>query len=298
MSGYKRVLAATDGTEHGKRAVVTGAALAGRIEAEFHIVTVAETTMLPPVAPVPGWAANWLDLLDEQARNNAEVQAREAGAADAPIHAHRGLAAPLIMNTARELQADILVLGAHRQPAVARSLLGSTAEKVARMAECPVLVATEPRSRPFARILVAVDVSPHSRQVLENAARIAVADDAKVRALHVHEMFEEAIMHVAMMSLGDAEHRAAEIEESVRRQLERYVEDVKDRHGIVAEERVRMGAAGPQIIEEAEEWDADLLIMGTHGHGFFHRLVIGSRSLHVLRHLERTTMLVPRLDAE
>jgi nucleotide-binding universal stress UspA family protein len=40
-----------------------------------------------------------------------------------------------------------------------------------------------------------------------------------------------------------------------------------------------------------------LIVMGSHGFGFFNRLLLGSISLYVLRHGHRATLVVPRPDA-
>jgi nucleotide-binding universal stress UspA family protein len=302
MSKLNRVIAATDGSDNGKRAVVTGAGLAKRASADLHIVTVVSETMPPIATPMDGWTAGWspesLAALEEMNRQAAETQARQAGAADAPVHVRRGAPASLITETAREFEADILVVGAHRQAAVERFLLGSTAEKITRMSDCSVLVATEERTRPFQRVLVALDVSSQSRNVLESAAAIAASEGGEVRALYVQEPLSEAVVSVMSTALGELETRLADAQESARREFEQLVADFVESSGISVsiESRVRSGRAGPEIMKEVEEWDCDLVMLGTHGHGFVHRLMIGSTSLEVLRHVDRATVLVPRVE--
>ncbi|MGD8866889.1 MAG: universal stress protein [Gemmatimonadales bacterium] len=304
MPKLKRVLAATDGTNHGNRAVVTGVGLANRAGADVDIVTVVSETMPPIVTPVSGWAPGWspesLTALEQINRQSAERQAREAGAADAPVHVRRGRPASLISETAREVDADVIVLGAHHQAAVERFLLGSTAEKVTRMADSPILVATEEHARAFQRVLVALDVSPQSRTVLESAATIAAAEGADIRALYVQEPLSEAVVSVMSTALGELESKLANMQESARLEFEKLVTDFADSSSISIsiDDRVRRGRAGPEILKEVEEWDSDLVVLGTHGHGFVHRLMIGSTSLHVLRHIDRATLLVPSVETE
>lgn len=48
MPLIERVLAATDGSEYGAKAVQTGAALSRRAGASFEVVTIVEVLMLPP----------------------------------------------------------------------------------------------------------------------------------------------------------------------------------------------------------------------------------------------------------
>lgn len=47
---------------------------------------------------------------------------------------------------------------------------------------------------------------------------------------------------------------------------------------------VREGDPGPEIIQEAETWPADLIVVGSHGHGGLKRLLLGSVAHHVVNH--------------
>jgi nucleotide-binding universal stress UspA family protein len=78
-----------------------------------------------------------------------------------------------------------------------------------------------------------------------------------------------------------------------REELERVLNDVSLSAEPSVEPRMREGEAGREILQEAEDWDADLVVLGTHGFGFFERLMLGRTSLHVLRHGHRATLVVP-----
>jgi universal stress protein E len=155
MYEVDHVLAATDGSEHGLSAVVTSAYCARRSGASLDVVTVAESVLTPVGIDV----ALYEDTFADQLRGQVEAQMAQAEAAQAPLHLHVGLAAPVITQVAEDVGADLIVVGAHPRPAVARYLVGSTAERVIRLAHRPVLVATEQRREPFRRVLVAVDLS-------------------------------------------------------------------------------------------------------------------------------------------
>ena len=133
MPLVQRVLAATEGDEYGAKAVRTGAALARRAGAEFEIVSVVEVLMLPPVAAAPmSDGVECEDALMRDALNRAQTQAREADAADAPVHVRSGFPAPLINRVAADRDADLIVLGGHPHTAITRFLVGSTAERTIR----------------------------------------------------------------------------------------------------------------------------------------------------------------------
>ncbi len=292
MPKIELVLAASDGSEYGARAVQTGAALARRAGAAFEVVAIVEVIMLPQEAGIPqADAGEFEDVFSQEARKKVEAQAAEAGAADAPIHIQSGFSAPLISRIAQERDADITVMGAHPHPALARFLVGSTAERVIRTAHRPVMVAVVPRTAPFQRILVAVDLSAHSRRVLRAAAAIARADDAELRVLYAREPLPPMLVETGGYD-----------EEAYRRlgpeQLESVVAEADTPPDLRTQLIVLEGRAGDAVLREASEWDADLIVMGSHGFGFFERLLLGSTSIHVLRHSERATVIVPPAEGE
>ncbi len=287
MIELQRVLAATDGSEHGLCAVVTGAGCAGRTGANLQLISVVDTILLPMSAE----GAEYHTVVEAELRARVEAHAEEADATAAPIHIRKGHAAPVITETAEELEADLIVVGAHPRPAVARFLVGSTAERVIRLSHSPVLVATEKRREPFRRILATVDLSRQSRRVLETAAAIAQADQAAIKTLYVQDRLTPMLMEAAVFDVR--EHR-----DHARNQFEQALSEVSLPSELMMSAEIREGHAGHEVLHEAQDWDADLIVMGTHGFGFFNRLLLGSTSIHVWRHGHRETLVVPRAEEE
>jgi nucleotide-binding universal stress UspA family protein len=287
MAEVKRVLAATDGSEHGLNAVVTGAAWARRAGASFEVATIVEVLLLPPEYAPPGVEPAEYELaFVRDAREKAERQAEDAGTAGVPIHVRAGLAPQLVNRIADETEADLIVIGASPQPARA-SLVGSTGRRTLYLAQRPVLLASEARREPLRRVLAAVDLSEMSGPVLEAAWALAKADGAELRALYVLEPLPLVLAKAA--SIDEAERLR-----HGREQMEKVLEEA----GLLGEEsvhaRMREGRSGHEILEEAQGWDADLVAVGTHGFGFFDRLLLGSTPLYMLRHGQRATLIVPR----
>ncbi|NIR44172.1 MAG: universal stress protein [Gemmatimonadetes bacterium] len=86
------------------------------------------------------------------------------------------------------------------------------------------------------------------------------------------------------------------LEESARTRFDELVDKAASSAEIEIDTQARRGTPGPEIVEAAETFDADLLVLGTHGHGFLHRMLLGSISQHVLRHAGRSCLLVPRAE--
>jgi len=283
MYNLDRVLAASDGSEHGMCAVVTSAYCARRSGASLDVVAVAESVLTPLGID----AALYENTYAEELRDKVEVQMAQAEIAEAPLHLHVGLAAPTITRVAEDVGADLIVVGAHLRPAVARFLVGSTAERVIRMARRPVLVTIDQRREPFRRVLVTVDLSGQSQRVLEAAVATALACGSELRALYVQDRLTPMLLEAALFDEKETRHHA-------RSQLKKTLAKVAVPSELMVSQDVREGHAGQEILHAAEEWDADLIVMGAHGFGFFNRLLLGSISTYVLRHGQRATLVVPR----
>jgi nucleotide-binding universal stress UspA family protein len=283
MYDLRRVLVATDGSDHGMTALVSGVSCARLSKAKLDVVAVAEAILMPLGIET--------GVKDETVAENLQIeverQLEEAGATDAQLHVRKGLAAPTITQVAEELEVDLIIVGAHPRPTVARFLVGSTAERVLRLAHRPILVATEARHEPFHRILVAVDLSSQSLRVLDVAVAMSVQCGAELKVVYVQDRLTPMLLEAALFDEKESRHHA-------RAELSKAMGKVSLPSELMVSREVREGHAGHEILHAADEWGAELIVMGSHGFGFFNRLLLGSISIYVLRHGHRATLVVPR----
>lgn len=135
----------------------------------------------------------------------------------------------------------------------------------------------------FRRILVAVDESDTSKQALTQALELACLHQARLLIVHgVEEVFlnvgEEIVDPRALWQAMAA---------GGRRLLEGYVEQARQT-GLEVESRLLelrdLGETlASSIIRAAEDWGADLLVLGTHGRRGWRRLLLGSTAEEVTR---------------
>lgn len=98
-----------------------------------------------------------------------------------------------IAETARAINADLIIISTHGQSRLRKAFLGSTAERVVRHAHCPVLVIAidviegMKECFPLKRLLVPTDFSDPSRKALQYALNLAESFDGSVSLLHVVE---------------------------------------------------------------------------------------------------------------
>jgi nucleotide-binding universal stress UspA family protein len=136
---FEKILAAIDGSEASDHAFAKALELAS--------LTGAALTALAVEGPLPAYPAT-IGEVDEVKRekdvffqrllDHTREQADAAGV-ELDVQLHPGHAAELIVRIARETQADLIVLG-HKGHFLRDHLLGSTADRVAEHADCPVMI--------------------------------------------------------------------------------------------------------------------------------------------------------------
>ena len=131
----------------------------------------------------------------------------------------------------------------------------------------------------FHRILVPVDGSPASSQALVAALDMARGADAQLRLVHHLNEFEY------MKGYQYAPGLVAEARRYADGVLTQAIEmaaaaGVKGETRLLEEPGMRLGEA---IAREAEDWGADLIVVGTHGRRGFERLMVGSGAEQIIR---------------
>ncbi len=190
-----------------------------------------------------------------------------------------------ILEAARALPADLIVMGSHGRSGVPRLFLGSVAERVLRSASCPVLVvpphdAVEPSTVSFKHIVCPVDFSDASLTALTWALSLAEEADARLSLLHVIEVPPELRASTVVTDADlDELHAAAEAETLTRL---RALIPQQASESCSVETATAAGAAGHAILEFAARRHADLIVMGAQGQGAVERLIFGSKTRDVV----------------
>ena len=173
-----------------------------------------------------------------------------------------------IATAAREVDAEIIVLGLGRHGIVERALGSETALQLVQIASVPVLaVPAELTSLPR-RVLAATDFSPTSLA----GARATAQWLSKSNVLH--------LVYVAGEWHGGYPLEQRVSAESVLAAVARQIETPE---GVVIEQSVVEGEPATRLLELASTSKADLLVLGSHGYGFWKRLTIGSVASKIIR---------------
>jgi len=270
-ASLQRILVATDFSPHADRAFEWAAALARRFSAQLELVT---SVFVMPFAPGPpgiGIPADFTRGLREGAeRRLAELAARAAGLRVTTTVLHEDPSSG-ICALAREHRADLLALGTRGRAGLAHVLLGSVAERTARLAPCPVLTlhADVSPPKPLKRLLVPTDFSDAARAAGELARRLLEPGGSLV--------FAHAIPLVLAADVPLPDPRS---EAWARAEFEKLVPALG---GVSAELDLRFGAADGAVLDAAAEHAADAIVMGTQGRTGLAHVWLGSVAERVIR---------------
>jgi len=139
-------------------------------------------------------------------------------------------------------------------------------------------------------ILAALDFSPVSTAVVELAASLAANFSAELTLLHVAAPDPSFIGYEpGPQTVRDA--RAHELR-SEHRDIQGLAEGLRER-GIATHALLIQGPTVEKILAEAERLGADVIVVGSHGHGALHRALLGSVSEGVVRAGSFPVLVVP-----
>jgi nucleotide-binding universal stress UspA family protein len=199
-----------------------------------------------------------------------------------------GPAANVLMDVAREVNADLLVVGNRGRGPARSTLLGSVSAHLVDHAPCPVLVA---RGTKVERVLLAVDRPETASTAAQALCRWGAFRDAPIDVLTVipdaspaPTDFITAWAHERDADAGRTPS-AADLATRVAAQL--------SAEGWRARGVVRAGDPASEIAAAAMEFGADLIVTGSRGFGGLRRLVVGSVAHDVMLHA-RVSVLVLR----
>jgi nucleotide-binding universal stress UspA family protein len=285
---WQPIVAGVDGSPESFRAASLAWRIARAADARCVLVHAVPDVWAPgAMAPL----LNSPDIFDQLVSEVRQQLAREVGA-EVPeairqaLVGRPGRPGEVLDAIVRELAASLVIVGGRHHGALARSLGGSTAQHLVRTSPAPVLVvAASGKARVPRRILVATDLFGAAGPTLSMAARYADLFDAQLRVVHVVEPAKYPTVVPISLDIGAFEERSrAQFQQLVELELSRVPPD---------DRVMRRGRADEEIAEEAAAWQADLLVVGSHGKGWIDRLLIGSTTERLLNRLPTSLLVVP-----
>lgn len=283
---WKPVVVGVDTSPAATRAAAVGWTVAYSAGTTCHLVHAAPDAWAGVVAaevPVDLEALNRSLVDDARTRIERALRGNVPDPAFATLQVTVGPAAAVLSDAAVQLGAGLIVLGGKHHSLLSRWLGGSTAHHVIRTSDIPTLI-TGSSAVNIRRVLAAADLSYAAGPTIEAAVRFAELFKASLRVIHVVELVP-ALHDLA--TPVDLEDLAARTEAHLEQRIWPMIEYEH------AETLVRRGPAAQSLAAEATEWQADLLVVGTHGKAAVDRLVVGSVTNWLVNHLPTSLLVVP-----
>jgi nucleotide-binding universal stress UspA family protein len=246
---------------------------------DLPLALVVSRGVLYAAAPTVGAASPWpYDISGELVEQAKSFAAERAPGMDIKIISAFGSPASVLVNASGK--ASLVVVGRRHHTALGEAVAGSTSTQVVAHAECPVVVVDqEYAAAPDAPIVVAVDGSPGNEAALAFAFERAAALSAPVVAVHAWWLDVPGRVGGSWLS----EDQVEELRKAEQAVLDHAVSGWAEKFPQVAVRKV-LTRDLPVDAVLAEAGDAQLVVVGSRGHGGFAGLVLGSVSQGLLHH--------------
>ncbi|WP_039053506.1 universal stress protein [Sphingobacterium sp. T2] len=146
----------------------------------------------------------------------------------------------------------------------------------------------------FKRILIAIDESPCATKVIDYTKNMIVHEEASVALLTVIPPTSPA-SYGADPLLGQQPIVVPEITEAQQQSAESYLHHIAEQIQGAKEvfSFTRIGSIKEEILMQAEEWSADLIIVGSNGRTGFDHFISGNLSEAVIRKASCPVLVIP-----
>lgn len=282
----KKILLATDLSARCDRALDRAAQLAGTWKAELVVVHALEQAddFYAEVLEqrLPSWRnppdrTNY--VRDQLRRDVPEV------AQDVTIVVEKASPPELVLRTAETYGCDLIVTGIARNEALGRVGLGSTVDRLVRGSRAPLLVVKERMRGPYARVVVATDLSESSRHAL--TATLAMFPDQAIDIFHAYEVPPRS-------AIGEASEGVEEYRKQAMTDCAAFLAatdmPAARRQGIGIQ--VEWGHPSRLLQQYVHERGIDLVVVATHGRSALFNVLIGSTAKDVLTNAPCDVLLV------
>jgi nucleotide-binding universal stress UspA family protein len=290
MKPLRHILAATDFSEDGGRAVARACQLARTHAARLsllHVINASTLSAMGAVFRTTPDIAQRVETEAERALDEAAAPAQQSGCSVSVQVRVGGVIEELL---AAAQACDLLVVGAHGLNPMRDAIIGTTAERLLGQCTRPLLVVRGEGQRPYRGLVVAVDFSMHSAASLALAARIVPG--AEMHVVHAYDVPFEGKLWLAGVGEERKEAHRAEIRDQALRDMSALVGP-----RVTGQPAPRLvverGEAPPVILDTAQRTGAECIVIGRQGRSKLEAFFLGSVTRHVLAGAACDVLVVP-----
>jgi nucleotide-binding universal stress UspA family protein len=168
---------------------------------------------------------------------------------------------------AKELNADLIVVGSHGRNALGRFFLGSVSQWLLNEARCSVRIARGKIDEPDfpVRLIVGLDGSKNAHAALKEVAARRWPDKSEVRVVIVDQPLEPTVVGEFIPAVIKSVEESNQEESQHSWKLAETAAKELRKHGLCAEAVVKTGDPKQILVRFAEEWRADCIFLGATG---------------------------------
>lgn len=197
-----------------------------------------------------------------------------------------GRAADEIVRYADENHCELIIVGAHGSYYINDYVLGTTSSSIIRQSHVPVFLIKREPAFVYDRILIATDLSQASKEAVQFTFNCF--PNATFQLLHIVDIYYRQFLNPIDFDeeLVDTKHHKIK---NILEKLDIFLDQCHvDKSKF--EKKIIDGYYADAIVEQANQWKADLLVFGTQGKSGLHYLLMGSVAKRIL-HLSSVDML-------
>lgn len=209
-----------------------------------------------------------------------------------------GTAADEIVRVAAAAQAELVVLGRGDRRALKDIFLGSTAERVIRRGQLPVLAVRLPARSAYKRPAIALDDDDTAAAALDLLLRVVPHPRPATTLIHAYDSPYQGMIY-SSLSTDDAQSWRDEHDRMAMARVTTLVTAALARGGVPHElappwkRHIRCGSPRQIIESTVKKAESDLLVLGTRGHTGVAHLFLGTVAGDVLRDVACDVLVVP-----
>lgn len=189
------------------------------------------------------------------------------------VHLRRGEPWSEIVQAARAVQSDLIVLGRKGAGRGVSQVLGRTAARVTLRSDTPVLVVGPPPRAPYRKPLLALQLDASVMAQMALLGELLEPAVKSVLAVHAYHVPYEGLISPDESSIGTSYQK--QVQADVARSVRRFLKELPS-PGIRMRVRMVKDMPAPAVLRTARQEKADLICTGTHGRKGIAHAFLGS----------------------
>ncbi|VVC77139.1 Putative universal stress protein [Aquicella siphonis] len=200
------------------------------------------------------------------------------------LYVKAGNPADIILDVSHKIKANLILMGGKITEESSRYKSGTAVESVVRFSTRSVWICQRAK---ISKILCGIDGSPSSAKALEFAIDLSKRFSAKLCIIHAIPGYLPAFGMTERTIRQEEDKLKLEDTDKMKKFLDAF-----DLSKIKTEIHFQWGASANVILDHAEDFDYDLIVIGAKGHSLLHHVLIGSTVEKILRYAPCSMLVV------